>query len=132
MNARGTWRSLGIGFDEAVARLPEVLQKEGFGIITQIDLKETFKNKLGADFRRYRIFGACNPKFALEAVRAEPHIGLLLPCNVVVYERDDGKAELGMIDPMQQLPTDDPRLSGLAKNVAERLERAFAAMEGKP
>jgi thioredoxin 1 len=87
--SRGNWRALRIDFDTAVARLPETLQGEGFGVITQIDLQQTFKAKLGVDFRRYRIFGACNPKFALEAVQTDPRIGLLLPCNIVLFEQDD-------------------------------------------
>jgi len=77
---RGTWQSLRVTFDAAAERLPQALQAEGFGIITQIDLQQTFKAKLGADFRRYRIFGACNPAFALKAVEADPRAGLIL-CN---------------------------------------------------
>ncbi len=125
---RGTWKQLKIGFDEAVARLPEALQAEGFGIITQIDLQQTFKAKLGVDFRRYRIFGACNPSFALQAVVADPHVGLLLPCNIALYERDDKVAVVGVIDPMKQLGASDGHLGELAKTIAQRLERAAAAL----
>ncbi len=126
---RGTWKQLKLGFDEAVARLPEVLQAEGFGVITQIDLQQTFKVKLGVDFRRYRIFGACNPSFALQAVLADPHVGLLLPCNVVLYERDDKVAVLGVIDPVRQLGASDGHLGDLAKTIASRLERVAASLE---
>src|SRR5579859_6001230 len=101
--ARGTWHELKIGFDEVLARLPEALQGEGFGIITQIDIQETFKAKLGVDFRRYRIFGACNPSFAHTALQKDPRVGVLLPCNVVLYEKDDGKAVIGAVDPMKTL-----------------------------
>ena len=128
---RGTWTRLEIGFDEAVARLPQALQAEGFGIITQIDLQQTFKAKLGIDFRRYRIFGACNPTFALEAVTADPHVGLLLPCNVVVYERDDKVAVAGVIDPVKQLGASDGHLGDLAVTISKRLSRVVAALAAR-
>jgi len=126
---RGMWKQLDIGFDDAVGRLPEVLQAEGFGVITQIDLQQTFKAKLGIDFRRYRIFGACNPSFALQALVADPHVGLLLPCNVVLYERDDKATVLGVIDPMQQLGASDGHLGELAKTIGERLERVAKTLD---
>ena len=125
---RGTWKQLDVGFDEAIARLPRALQAEGFGVITQIDLQQAFKDKLGIDFRRYRIFGACNPTFALEAVVADPHVGLLLPCNVVVYERDDKVAVMGVIDPVKQLGASDGHLGDLARAISERLGRVAAAL----
>jgi uncharacterized protein (DUF302 family) len=129
--SRGTWKQLRIGFDEAAARLPEVLQNEGFGVITQIDLRETFKAKLGIDFRRYRIFGACNPTFAMRALVADPHVGLLLPCNLALYERDDKVAVLGVIDPIAQLGASDGHLAELAKTIAERLSRVAARLDQK-
>jgi uncharacterized protein (DUF302 family) len=120
---RGTWRPLHITFDEAAERLPRALQDEGFGVITQIDLQQTFKAKLGVDFRRYRIFGACNPAFALKAVEVDPRAGLLLPCNVVLFERDDGTAVLGVIDPVQQLNAPPGPLAELAHDIGARLTR---------
>lgn len=120
---RGTWRELTVTFDTAAERLPQALQAEGFGVITQIDLQQTFKTKLGVDFRRYRIFGACNPGFALTAVEADPRAGLLLPCNVVLFERDNGKAELGIIDPVQQLDAPSGPLADMALEIAARLAR---------
>lgn len=126
---RGTWRQLKISFDDAVTRLPEVLQAEGFGVITQIDFQQTFKAKLGVDFRRYRQFGACSPTFALQALVADPHVGLLLPCNVVIYERDDQKAVLGVIDPMAQLGASDGHLGEIAKTISERLGRVADALD---
>lgn len=120
---RGTWKELRLSFDLAVERLPQALQAEGFGVITHIDLQQTFKAKLGVGFRRYRIFGACNPAFALKAVEADPRAGLLLPCNVVLFERDDGGATLGIIDPVQQLDAPDGPLRDLAVAVGERLAR---------
>lgn len=120
---RGIWRALSISFDAATKRLPQALQAEGFGVITQIDLQQTFQAKLGADFRRYKIFGACNPAFALEVVSVDPRAGLLLPCNVVLFERDDGSAELGMIDPAQQLDAASGPLADLAHEIGARLTR---------
>jgi len=120
---RGTWKELRVSFDVAVERLPQALQTEGFGVITQIDLQQTFQAKLGVGFRRFRIFGACNPAFALKAVESDPRAGLLLPCNVVLFERDDGSATLGIIDPVQQLDAPDGPLRDLAVEVGERLAR---------
>lgn len=125
----GTWKELSIGFDAALERLPGALQAQGFGIITQIDLQQTFKAKLGVDFRRYRIFGACNPTLALEVVQKEPHLGVLLPCNVVLYEREDGVAILGAIDPLQTLGIGSAAVESVARAVAEKLLRVLSAME---
>jgi uncharacterized protein (DUF302 family) len=125
----GTWKALSTGFDAAAERLPAALQAQGFGIITQIDLQQTFKAKLGVEFRRYRIFGACNPGLALEVVTKEPHFGVLLPCNVVLYERDDGVAMLGAIDPMKTFGAGAASVEAAAALVAEKLLRVLAAME---
>ncbi|HVY31982.1 MAG TPA: DUF302 domain-containing protein [Polyangiaceae bacterium] len=127
---RGTWRPLSISFDEATEHLPRALQAEGFGVITQIDLQQTFKAKLGADYRRYRIFGACNPAFALKAVEVDPRAGLLLPCNVVLFERDDGVAMLGVIDPVQQLNAPPGPLAELAHEIGARLTRVGQSLAG--
>jgi uncharacterized protein (DUF302 family) len=105
------------------------LQGEGFGVLTQIDLQQTFKSKLGVDFPRYRIFGACNPQFALKAVTVDPRAGLLLPCNVVVFERDDGIAVLGIIDPVQQLEAPHGHLDDIAREIGERLTRVAATLD---
>lgn len=127
---RGMWRPLRVSFDAAVARLPEALQAEGFGVITEIDLQKTFKAKLGIDFRRYRIFGACNPAFALDALQADPRVGLLLPCNVVLFENDDRTAVLGVIDPVQQLGGGGgDRLSEVARAIGERLARVAKTLD---
>jgi uncharacterized protein (DUF302 family) len=120
---RGTWKELRVSFEVAVERLPQALQTEGFGLITQIDLQQTFQAKLGVGFRRYRIFGACNPEFALKAVETDPRAGLLLPCNVVLFERDDDRAMLGIIDPVQQLNAPDGPLGELALELGKRLAR---------
>ena len=126
---RGTWRQLGVSFDAAVARLPEALQAEGFGVITQIDMQQTLKAKLGVDFRRYRIFGACNPKLALEALQVDPRVGLLLPCNIVLFETDERTAVLGVIDPVQQLGGPDGPLGHVARNIGEKLARVASQLD---
>lgn len=128
--ARGHWKNLSISYEEALARLPEALKAEGFGIITQIDIQETFKAKLGVDFRRYRIFGACNPSFAHTALQNDPRVGVLLPCNVVLYEKDDGKAVVGAVDPMQTLGASGASggLADVAREVGARLERVLTGL----
>ncbi len=128
--AHGHWRELSIGFDEAERLLPEALSKEGFGIITEMDLKKTFSAKLGVDFRRYRIFGACNPALAHAALQADLRLGVLLPCNVVLFETDDGRAVIGAVDPMQTLGAGAgaPALADLAREVGARLERVLGQL----
>ncbi len=115
-------------FDEALARLPEVLKAEGFGILTQVDVQATLKEKIGADFRRYRILGACNPKLAYRALSAELEVGVMMPCNVIVYEGDDGKAVVSAIDPMATIASTHPGLNVLAGEVRFGLQRALAAL----
>jgi uncharacterized protein (DUF302 family) len=114
------------GYDEVLARLPELLQAEGFGVLTQIDVKDTLKQKIGVDIRRYRILGACNPRFAHQALSADLEVGAMLPCNVVVYEGDDGKAVVLAIDPMQTMAAANPEVRRVAEQVRERLERVVA------
>jgi uncharacterized protein (DUF302 family) len=126
---RGHWKTLRVGFDAAVERLPEALKAEGFGVITQIDLQQTFQAKLGVDSRRYRIFGACNPQFAHKAVATDPRAGLLLPCNVVIFEADDGRSVLGVIDPVQQLGASDGPLADIAREIGARLARVARNFE---
>ena len=115
-----------LGFEEVLSRLPELLKAEGFGVLTQIDVKETLKQKIGVDFRRYRILGACNPRFAHQALSADLEVGAMLPCNVVVYEGDDGKAVVMAIDPMQTMAAANPQVRAVAEQVRERLERVVA------
>jgi uncharacterized protein (DUF302 family) len=118
------------GVAETESRVREALAAEGFGVLTEIDIAAAFKAKLGVDFRPYKILGACNPPLAHQALSEEEDIGLLLPCNVVVYAADEpGRSVVAALDPVQQLGVagrDD--LSDLAANVRERLERAIAAV----
>lgn len=123
----GMWKALASSYDAAAERLPEALKAEGFGIVSQIDLAETLRTKIGKDVGRYKIFGACNPSFAFDAVSRDPHVGVLLPCNVVLYERTPGEVVLGVIDPMQAVGT-EPALEPLAREVQARLGRVLAAM----
>jgi len=121
-------KTLPVGFDEAVRRTTEALKQQGFGIITEIDVKETFKKKLGIDFRNYRILGACNPTLAHEALNLEDKIGTMLPCNVVVQDAPDGATEIAAIDPVaSMLAIENPLLKQAAERVRERLEKVIAS-----
>ena len=122
-------RLLPAGHAEAVARTTDALAREGFGIITQIDVKQTLKNKIGVDFRNYLILGACNPKLAHEALGLEDKIGTMLPCNVVVQDAADGKTEVAAIDPVASMAAvDNPRLKEAAATVREKLKKALEAI----
>ena len=122
-------KTLPVGFDEAVRRTTEALQREGFGIITEIDVKQTLKAKIGVDFRNYRILGACNPKLAHEALQLEDKIGTMLPCNVVVQEVGDGQTEIAAIDPVASMQAvDNPRLKQAAERVQALLNKVIASL----
>jgi len=128
-NRYGFGKTVDLDFESALKKVGEELAKEGFGILTEIDVQATLKKKLNADMPPYRILGACNPPFAHRAISAEPTIGLLLPCNVVVRQDDAGKVQVEFMDPevMVQL-VDRPEVQGIAAEVRERLQRAFAAI----
>jgi uncharacterized protein (DUF302 family) len=122
--------TLPLGFDEAIARTTEALKDEGFGIITEIDVKETLKKKLGVDFRHYKILGACNPALAHQALEIEDKVGTMLPCNVVVQEVGDGKVEVAAVDPRASMASiDNPKLEAIADGVRERLQKVIAGLQ---
>lgn len=119
-------KTLNVSFDKAVVRVTDELKKEGFGILTKIDVKETLKKKLDVDFKQYVILGACNPPFAYKSLLAEEKIGLMLPCNVVVIEKLDGKTEVSAIDPIESMKAiDNPNLADIAGAVQEKLQRVI-------
>ena len=116
-------KTLDVSFDEAVARATAELKKEGFGILTEIDVQQTLKSKLDVTLKQYRILGACNPLFAYEALRAEERIGLMLPCNVIVREISDAKTEVAAIDPVASMAAiDNQHLRDVGGRVRHKLK----------
>jgi uncharacterized protein (DUF302 family) len=122
----GFGRSVDMSYEEAVDRVTAALKGEGFGVLTEIDVQATLKAKLGVDFRRYVILGACNPPLAHRALEAEQELGLLLPCNVIVYEQDDGRTVVSALNPMVALGVvDNPALENVAAEVTQKLQRVI-------
>lgn len=129
MSAMGIEKTLNEPYEKALERIPDVLKAEGFGILTRIDMKETLKAKLGVDFRRYQILGACNPPFAHRALSTDLEVGLLLPCNVIVYEETPTTTKVVAIDPTKTMAGHPSEaLHGLAAEVKEKLARAIASL----
>ncbi len=112
-----------LSFEDAITKVTENLKKEGFGILTEIDVKETLKKKLNVEFRKYKILGACNPAFAYQALQAEDKIGTMLPCNVIVQEHGDGRVEVSAVDPVESMRAiDNPDLGAIADQVRAKLK----------
>lgn len=124
----GMMRTVDLPFEKAVEKVTDELRKEEFGVLTTIDVRETMKKKLDVEFRKYVILGACNPPFAYRALQTEPEIGLLLPCNVIVYEKE-GKSVVGIFDPMVMAEImQNEAMKPIAAEVRQRLERVIERM----
>ncbi len=121
----GFSKTVDLSFEDTINKVTEELKKEGFGILTTIDVKETLKNKIDVDFKKYTILGACNPPLAHKALQAEEEIGLLLPCNVIVYEKD-GKSAVSVFDPsLMSKVVENEKMNPIAEEVKEKLQRVF-------
>lgn len=122
-------KTLNVSFDEAIPKVIEELKKGGFGIITDIDVKETLKKKLNVDFRKYRILGACSPHYAYQALLKEDKIGTMLPCNVIVQELAEGKVEVAAIDPIASMQAiENPELGSVAVEVQAKLKKVVESL----
>jgi uncharacterized protein (DUF302 family) len=122
-------KTLDVPFDEAIARVTEALKKEGFGVLTDIDVAATMKAKLGAEFRSYRILGACNPQLAFRALQLEDKIGTMLPCNVIVQEHAAGSVEVSAVDPVASMQAiANPGLAEVAGEVQGKLKRVVESL----
>ena len=122
-------RLLPLSFDVAVARTIDALKMEGFGVISDIDIRETLKKKIGVDFPSYRILGACNPALAYEALKLEDKVGTMLPCNVVIRDAGDGQTEVAAVDPIASIQAiDNPELRRAAEQVRAKLEKVVTLL----
>ncbi|MCC6603004.1 MAG: DUF302 domain-containing protein [Anaerolineae bacterium] len=132
MNTLGFDVYVNCSYDEAVTAVTDELKKEGFGVLTEIDVKATLKKKIDVDFRPYKILGACNPNLAHKALSAVPQIGLMLPCNVTVSQETDGRILVSIINPQQMMGmVNHPELEAIACDAEERLRRVASALEGR-
>ena len=123
------YKTVDMSYQEAIDKVTEVLKKEGFGILTEIDVKATLKKKLDVDFRPYKILGACNPPYAHKALVAEEQIDLMLPCNVVVYENENGKTVVAAIDPIASMQAvNNPNLGDIAVAIREKMQSVIEKM----
>ncbi len=119
-------KTLNLGFEDAVGRVTEELKKEGCGVLTEIDVQATMKKKLDVDFRPYKILGACNPPFAYKALQAESHIGIYLPCNVIVQDVAEGKTEVAAVDPLVAMSrVENESLIPVAEEIRAKLQRVI-------
>lgn len=119
-------KTVTLPFDDAIERVIAELQKQGFGVLTDIDVKQTLKKKLNVDFKKYRILGACNPPFAYKALQVEDKIGTMLPCNVIVQEIDEGQVEVAAIDPVASMQAvSNPALKDVAEKIQAKLKKVI-------
>lgn len=122
-------KTINANFDDVIAKVTDELKKEGFGILTEIDVKETLKKKLDVDFKKYKILGACNPPFAYEALKAEDKIGTMLPCNVILIEQAPGQVEVAAVDPIASMhAVNNPNLGKVANEVQSKLKRVVESL----
>jgi uncharacterized protein (DUF302 family) len=122
-------KTVDLSFDDAIQRVTEELKREGFGVLTEIDVKATLKKKLDVDFRNYRILGSCNPPFAYQALQAEPQIGLMLPCNVVVQDAENGQTVVSAIDPLASMQAvENESLGEVAEQVKAKLQKVIESV----
>lgn len=122
-------KKLNITFDETLVKITNELKKEGFGILTEIDVKEALKKKLNVDFRNYKILGACNPPFAFKALQAEDKIGTMLPCNVIVQETSEGQIEVAAVDPVASMQAvENPALNAIATEIQNKLKKVIEGL----
>lgn len=122
-------KTLDLSFDDAIDKVTEELKKDGFGVLTEIDVKSTLKKKLDVDFRKYKILGACNPPLAYQALQAESKIGTMLPCNVIIQETEDGKTEVSAVDPIASMQAiQNESLGEIANEVRVKLQKIIESL----
>ena len=122
-------KTMDCSFDKAITRVTEELKKEGFGVLTEIDVQKTLKKKLDVEFRKYKILGACNPNYAYRALQLESRIGTMLPCNVIVQETESGEVEVAAIDPIASMQSiDNPDLHDVADQVHAKLKKVVQSL----
>ena len=122
-------KKINTNFDHAVQLITETLKKEGFGVLTEIDIQEKLKEKLNVDFRKYKILGACSPAYAYKALQLEDKIGTMLPCSVIVQELENNEIEVAAVDPVaSMMAIENPDLAGIAGEIKEKIERAIASL----
>ncbi len=122
-------KKVNTSFDQAVQLATESLKKEGFGVLTEIDIQDNLKKKLNVNFRKYKILGACNPPYAYKALLQEDKVGVMLPCNVIVQELDNNEIEIAAVDPIaSMMAIENSNLAGIAGEIKEKLERVIASL----
>ena len=122
-------KTLSTSFDEAIQRVTDALKTEGFGIISEINMHDKFKEKLGVDFKKYRILGACNPGYAYKAVQMEEKIGAMLPCNIIVIDKENGTTEVSAVNPIaSMMAIHNPALEPVASEVTDKLRKVIDAL----